>query len=68
MDDGVHLRARGAEAAAARLSEHCELAKRPEHEELHRQCRRLDDHPLPGHPGILVTPRCRCSCHREGPR
>ncbi|MGW3248359.1 hypothetical protein [Streptomyces sp. NPDC001070] len=50
------------------LSEHCNLARRPGYEDMHHGCRRLDDYTMPGYPSIVVTPRCGCSCHREGAR
>ncbi|OKJ84109.1 hypothetical protein AMK31_18535 [Streptomyces sp. TSRI0107] len=45
------------------LSAECTLAKRPEYQGLHRECRRTDDIPLPHGRGILLQPRCGCSCH-----
>ncbi|WP_329187062.1 hypothetical protein [Actinacidiphila glaucinigra] len=63
MANGTDTRTRGAEAGTARLSEHCELAKRPEYADLHRDCRRLEDHHMPAEPRIVLTPRCGCSCH-----
>jgi hypothetical protein len=51
-------------AEAPPLSTECTLAKRPEYEALHRDCRQTKDVPLPHSRGILLQRRCGCSCHR----
>ncbi|MFJ9114500.1 hypothetical protein ACIRJO_03010 [Streptomyces sp. NPDC102394] len=48
------------------LSAECALAQRPEYKDLHDQCRQAQDIPLPHATGILLVPRCGCSCHRRG--
>lgn len=68
MPHDTDTRTRGAAAEATALSEHCELAGRPGYEDLHHDCRRDADYTLPGSPGIVVTPRCGCGCHRKVPR
>ncbi|WP_329223213.1 DUF6415 family natural product biosynthesis protein [Streptomyces sp. NBC_01485] len=35
-------------------------------EDMHAWCRQTKDVPLPHSTGILLVPRCRCSCHRAG--
>ncbi|MEW2117317.1 hypothetical protein AB0945_19415 [Streptomyces sp. NPDC005474] len=50
-------------AAANALSAECTLAARPGYEPLHTSCRRTTDLPLPHAVGILLQPRCGCTCH-----
>ncbi|MFI5800136.1 hypothetical protein [Streptomyces sp. NPDC051677] len=45
------------------MSPECALAQRPEYKSLHRDCRRIEDIPLPGGTGIVLMPRCSCGCH-----
>jgi hypothetical protein len=49
------------------LSTECTLARRPGYEDVHAQCRQLSDVPLPHAAGVLLVPRCHCSCHRQPP-
>lgn len=49
---------------SATLSAECTVAKRPEYEGLHANCRQTEDVPLPHSTGILLLQRCGCSCHR----
>lgn len=49
----------------ASLSAECQLAAQRPYRDLHRQCRQTDDIPLPHGNGILLQPRCGCSCHRR---
>lgn len=45
------------------LSAECTLAQRPAYRDLHGQCRRTEDVPLPHSHGILLMQRCGCACH-----
>lgn len=45
------------------MSAECALAQRPGYEDLHRECRRTEDVPLPHSVGILLVRRCGCPCH-----
>lgn len=45
------------------MSAECALAQRPEYEDLHGQCRRTRDIPLPHSNGLILVPRCTCACH-----
>lgn len=50
-------------ADTSTMSAECGVAQRPEYTDLHRDCRRTVDVPLPGAIGIVLVPRCTCSCH-----
>ncbi|MEU3050299.1 hypothetical protein ABZ705_27970 [Streptomyces sp. NPDC006984] len=55
----------------AALSPECAVAARPGYEDLHGQCRRTGDVPLPHATGLLLVHRCTCPCHgrdRERPQ
>ena len=45
------------------MSAECAVAQRPEYKDLHDDCRQTKDVPLPGGGGILLVPRCTCTCH-----
>jgi hypothetical protein len=45
------------------MSAECAVAQRPEYKGLHADCRQTRDIPLPGGGGILLVPRCTCTCH-----
>ncbi|MGN5379465.1 hypothetical protein ACQ4WX_25910 [Streptomyces lasalocidi] len=47
-------------------SAECALAMRHGYEDLHTRCRQTTDVPLPHSTGLLLVPRCRCTCHRQG--
>ncbi|MFI5684685.1 hypothetical protein [Streptomyces sp. NPDC051636] len=47
----------------ASLSPECAVAARPGYEDLHTQCRRTEDVPLPHVTGLLLVHRCTCLCH-----
>lgn len=49
------------------LSPHCAVAQRPEHRDMHGQCDRTEDIPLPGAIGVVLIHRCRCACHSLRP-
>ncbi|WP_327700474.1 hypothetical protein [Streptomyces sp. NBC_00459] len=44
-------------------SPECALAENPGYEHLHTSCRQTTDIPLPHAVGILLQPRCGCTCH-----
>lgn len=46
------------------LSPECTLARRPGYEDVHTECRRLRDIPLPPGTGLLLLRGCGCACHR----
>lgn len=46
------------------LSAECAVAQRHGYEDLHGDCRQTHDIPLPHSHGIVLVPRCECSCHR----
>ncbi|MGW0584354.1 hypothetical protein ACWD25_52610 [Streptomyces sp. NPDC002920] len=46
------------------LSAECTLGRQPGYEGVHAMCRQTQDVPLPHSTGVLLVPRCRCSCHR----
>lgn len=50
-------------AKAPPSSAECTLAQRPEHKELHGDCRQTRNIPLPHASGILLQRRCGCACH-----
>lgn len=50
---------------ASSLSAECTLAKRPDYTGMHDRCRQTEDVPLPHSTGILLWPRCRCTCHEQ---
>lgn len=50
---------------SARSAE-CTLAAREGYEGLHLDCRQTQDIPLPHGGGLVLVPRCTCSCHRWG--
>ncbi|NUP22908.1 MAG: hypothetical protein HOZ81_43995 [Streptomyces sp.] len=52
-------------AAYTTLSAECALAQRPEYKGLHRACRQIKDVPLPHSIGLVLLPRCACTCHRQ---
>lgn len=52
-------------AASSTLSAECAVAATPGYEDLHARCRRTEDIPLPHSHGIVLVPRCACSCHRR---
>ncbi|MET7900476.1 hypothetical protein ABZS86_03015 [Streptomyces sp. NPDC005355] len=41
------------------LSPECAVAARPGYEDLHLECRQIDDVPLPGATGVLLIHRCQ---------
>jgi len=45
------------------MSAECAVAQRPGYKDLHADCRQTKDVPLPGGGGILLVPRCTCTCH-----
>lgn len=45
------------------LSAECAVARQPGYKSLHGDCRQLQDIPLPHSTGVVLVPRCRCSCH-----
>ncbi|AVH61134.1 hypothetical protein C4B68_12050 [Streptomyces dengpaensis] len=47
-------------------SAECTVATRPGYEDLHEECRRTADVPLPHTVGVLLVRRCPCSCHTPG--
>lgn len=48
------------------MSAECEVAQRPDYRNLHGECRRTEDVPLPHATGIMLVHRCTCSCHGAG--
>lgn len=52
-----------ARPGAVSLSAECALAQQPGYEDLHAQCSQIRDVPLPHSSGIVLVPRCRCTCH-----
>ncbi|MEV5873692.1 hypothetical protein AB0L75_05545 [Streptomyces sp. NPDC052101] len=46
-------------------SAECGLGQRPEYQDLHADCRRTEDVPLPHGMGLLLMPRCTCPCHQQ---
>lgn len=52
-------------AQAPTLSAECTLAKHPDYPDMHGRCRQTEDVPLPHSTGILLWPRCRCTCHTQ---
>lgn len=50
------------------LSAECALARRPGYEGLHRDCRQIEDIPVPHVNDMLLVARCRCRCHGGGAR
>ncbi|MGW0878297.1 hypothetical protein [Streptomyces sp. NPDC002671] len=48
------------------LSAECTLAKQPDYEDLHRECRQITDVELPHSNGLLLIKRCGCECHSPG--
>jgi hypothetical protein len=47
------------------LSAECAVARTPGYEDLHGQCRQTRDIPLPHSTGVVLVPRCHCTCHRR---
>ncbi|WP_432135888.1 hypothetical protein [Streptomyces sp. bgisy154] len=46
------------------LSAECTLGRQPDYREMHGQCRRTLDIPLPHSGGkVLLVRRCTCMCH-----
>jgi hypothetical protein len=52
-----------ADTRTASVSPECAVAVRPGYEDLHAQCRRTEDVPLPYAIGLLLVHRCTCRCH-----
>jgi hypothetical protein len=48
----------------ATLSAECTVGKMPDYTDMHDRCRQTEDIPLPHSTGILLLPRCRCTCHQ----
>jgi hypothetical protein len=46
------------------VSPECALARRPGYEDVHTECRALQDVPLPHSRGLLLARSCGCDCHR----
>lgn len=46
-------------------SAECTLAERPGYGDLHDQCRKTEDVPLPWSKGVLLVRRCDCRCHER---
>ncbi|WP_199844504.1 hypothetical protein [Streptomyces sp. DSM 15324] len=45
------------------LSAECAVARTPGYKDLHGQCRQTRDIHLPHSSGVVLMPRCRCTCH-----
>jgi hypothetical protein len=50
------------------MSAECIVAQQPYYRGLHKDCRQTKDIPLPHGGGILLMPRCDCSCHQYSQR
>lgn len=47
------------------LSAECVVARTPGYKDLHGQCRQTRDIPVPHSNGVVLVPRCVCSCHKR---
>lgn len=52
----------------ADLSPECAVGTKPGYDDLHERCCQTADIPLPGGSGIVLVPRCRCTCHHFRPQ